>query len=85
MNSKQRRILRAIFDIPTRSDIPWSDIESLFRALGATITQGRGSRIAVELHGVDAHFHSPHPQRHTNKGAVEAVRDFLEQAGITQP
>jgi predicted HicB family RNase H-like nuclease len=34
VNAKQRRTLAAIFSRPTRSDIAWSDIESLFRALG---------------------------------------------------
>jgi len=51
MNGKQRRTLEAIFARPTRSDIAWSDKESLFRALGATVAQGRGSRVRVNLQG----------------------------------
>jgi hypothetical protein len=82
MNAKQRRTLQRIFAQPTPVDFPWTDIESLFRALGATITQGSGSRVRVELHGVRAVFHEPHPQRHTLRGAVRAVRDFLESAGV---
>ena len=82
MNAKQRRTLEAIFARPARSDIAWSDIESLFRALGATVKQGRGSRVRVDLHGQAAVFHEPHPRRVSDKGTVETVRDFLENAGV---
>lgn len=44
MNKKQRQTLIAIFTTPVRSDIKWTDIESLFKALGATVSQGKGSR-----------------------------------------
>lgn len=44
MNSKQRKILEAIFANPINASISWSDIESVFRAYGGTIKEGRGSR-----------------------------------------
>ena len=72
----------AIFGKPTRSDIAWRDIEALFRHLGATITQGKGSRVRVVLHGVKAVFHRPHPRKEASKGSVESVRVFLENAGV---
>ncbi|HWE64786.1 MAG TPA: type II toxin-antitoxin system HicA family toxin [Chloroflexota bacterium] len=53
----------------------------MFRALGGTVEGRGGSRVAVELHGQDAHFHRPHPEKETDKGAVKAIRDFLEQVG----
>lgn len=81
MNSKQRKTLEAIFADPIRSGIPWVDIESLFVALGAEITEGRGSRVRISLNGVLATFHRPHPERNTDKGAVKSVRRFLETAG----
>lgn len=81
MNSKQRKTLEAIFADPVRSGIPWADIESLFVALGAEITEGRGSRVRISLNGVLATFHRPHPERNTDKGAVKSVRRFLETAG----
>ena len=59
-----------------------SDIENLFKALSADITQGRGSRVRVSLNGIKAVFHEPHPERETDKGAVKAVREFLANAGI---
>jgi hypothetical protein len=82
LNSKQRQTLIAIFTIPIRSDIQWKDIEKLFEALGANISQGKGSRVRVALNGVKAVFHEPHPEKETDKGAVKAVREFLENAGI---
>jgi hypothetical protein len=83
LNSKQRQTLTAIFATPIRSDIKWTEIEKLFLALGATISQGKGSRVRVLLNGVKAVFHEPHPEKETDKGAVKAVREFLENAGIT--
>lgn len=82
MNNKQRQTLRAIFDAPIRSDIKWTSIVSLFKALGAEVSQGRGSRVRVSLNGVKAVFHEPHPERVTDKGAVRSVREFLENADI---
>ena len=82
MNNKQRRILKRIFEKPERSDISWLDIESIFTALGADISEGRGSRVRVALNEVRAVFHLPHPNRITNKGAVKSVRRFLQEAGV---
>ena len=82
MNKKQRQTLDKIFERPDRSDIPWANIESLFEALGADISEGRGSRVRIALNDVRAVFHRPHPERVTNKGAVKSVRKFLQEAGV---
>ncbi|MDY6906396.1 MAG: type II toxin-antitoxin system HicA family toxin [Thermodesulfobacteriota bacterium] len=82
MNKKQRQTLDKIFERPDRSDIPWANIESLFEAFGADISEGRGSRVRVALNDVRAVFHRPHPERFTNKGAVKSVRRFLQEAGV---
>jgi len=82
MNKKQRQTFDKIFERPDRSDIPWANIESLFEALGADISEGRGSRVRVALNDVRAVFHRPHPERVTNKGAVKSVRKFLQEAGV---
>jgi hypothetical protein len=74
--------LVAIFTDPVRSDIAWTDIENLLAACGAEISEGRGSRVRVALHGVRAVFHRPHPRGETDKGAVKSVRRFLREAGI---
>jgi hypothetical protein len=82
MNRKQRQTLNRILEKPERSDIPWSNIESLFKALGAEITEGKGSRVRVALKDVKAVFHRPHPERVTEKGAVKSVRRLLKEAGV---
>jgi hypothetical protein len=83
MNNKHRRTLEAVFEDPVRSNIAWRDIEALFEALGAEISEGLGSRIRVFLNGVRADFHRPHPRKETDKGAVRSVRRFLTEAGVT--
>lgn len=82
LNARQKRTLGAVYADPVRSNIPWSDIEALFSALGAVITEGSGSRIRVLLNGVKHVFHRPHPERVTDKGAVKSVRQFLLNAEI---
>ena len=82
MNNKQIKTYTDIFSNPIKSDITWSDIESLFMALGAKISEGKGSRIRVELNGERALFHRPHPEKNTDKGAIVSVRKFLSNAGV---
>ena len=82
MNKKQRQTLNKILEKPERSDIPWSNIESLIIALGGELSKGRGSRVRVILNDVKAVFHRPHPERVTEKGAVRSVRRFLQEAGV---
>jgi hypothetical protein len=82
VNKKQRAVVESIFAEPVRANVRWSDIESLLKSLGATIKQGEGSRVRVELNDQRAVFHRPHPSPHTDKGALKAVRVFLENAGV---
>ena len=63
-------------------DVKWIDIESLFIALEAELSEGRGSRVRVYLKGVRAVFHRPHPEKETDKGALKAIRRFLSEAGV---
>ena len=82
MNSKQKKTLRDVFQNPIKSSILWSDVESLFKACGAHIEEGSGSKVCVILNNIVAIFHRPHPQKETDKGAVKSVRRFLENAGV---
>jgi HicA toxin of bacterial toxin-antitoxin, len=82
MTARQRRTLHAIFGNPVRANILWADIESLLRACGAEISEGRGSRVRIALRGVRAVFHRPHPQKETDRGAVVSMRRFLTEAGV---
>ena len=76
------RTLASIFSHPTSTNIQWSDIEALFRELGAEISEREGSRVAIVLFGEVRVFHRPHPSPNTDKGAAASVRKWLEQHGV---
>jgi len=78
MKRKHQRTLERIFARPTSGTIPWSDIESLFNALGADVSERAGSRVAVVLFGEVRVFHRPHPSPDTDKGAINSIRDWLD-------
>ena len=80
--SKHDRTLAAIFSEPIRANVKWDDVEALLKNKGATITEGKGSRVRVLLNGIRAVFHRPHPQPDAGKGALKSVRRLLTEAGI---
>jgi hypothetical protein len=82
VNNKHRKTLGDIFTSPARPDVRWSEIEALVRALGGEIEERAGSRVGMTLNGIRAVFHRPHPKPTTKKGAVDAVRLFLMNAGV---
>lgn len=82
INSKNIKTYKRIYQDPVQSNIDWKDIEALFEALGAEISEGAGSRVRVKLNGERAVFHRPHPESTTDKGAVKAVRRFLKNAEV---
>ena len=73
--------MELIYKNPVQSSILWSDIEKLFVALGGKVSEGSGSRVRVNINGTRAVFHRPHPQKTTDKGAVNSVRRFLVSSG----
>ncbi len=83
MRSKHRKIINAIFSEPTRANIIWKDVESMLISLGACVEEAAGSRICIELNGVVAVFHRPHPRKETDKGAVKSLQRFLIEAGVS--
>ena len=82
MNNKNWKTYNNIYTDPILANLSWTDIESLLIALGATISEGNGSRARIELNGVRAVFHRPHKGCNTDKGAIKSLRKFLENAGI---
>ncbi len=82
LSNKHRTTLDLIFENPARSDVNWQRIERLLEALGAELTEGRGSRVRIYLNDVRAVFHRPHPKRETDKGALKSMRRFLIEAGV---
>lgn len=82
MKAKHKKTLKNIFAKPVQSGVQWKDIESLFLALDAEISEGSGSRVRVFLNDVRAVFHRPHPKKETDKGALVSVKRFLTEAGV---
>lgn len=82
MNQRHRRTLRAVFSSPTPTTLEWREVEALFIALGATVIEGRGSRVRFEMNGVVATFHRPHPEKEAKPYQVRDARRFLEQAEV---
>ncbi|HBR1093295.1 TPA: type II toxin-antitoxin system HicA family toxin [Klebsiella variicola] len=82
LRNKQHHTLEQLFKIPVPQGIKWADIESLIKALGGEIKEGRGSRCKFLLNDSIASFHRPHPSPDTDKGAVESVRDWLITIGV---
>ena len=82
MHRKHRRTLELIFSRPVSGSIKWRDIEALFIALGAEVTEREVSRIGIKLFADRRVFHRPHPSPDTDKAAVESVRKWLETNGV---
>jgi hypothetical protein len=83
MKRKHKRTLEQIFHRPISGNIAWADIESLFRALGADVSERAGSRVAVVLFGEVRVFHRPHPSPNTDKGAIASIRKWFEFYEVT--
>jgi hypothetical protein len=82
MKRKHRATLEQIFARPVSGSIRWSDIEALFVALGAEVSEREGSRIGVFLFGEVRVFHRPHPSPDTDKGAVASIRKWFDSHGV---
>ena len=83
MTKRHQNTLNAIFRRPVPATLKWRRIESLFVALGAKFTEGRGSRVRFELNNVAVTFHRPHGQKEAKVYQVQNARRFLEEVGIT--
>ncbi|MBN8464837.1 MAG: type II toxin-antitoxin system HicA family toxin [Dechloromonas sp.] len=82
MKQKHQRTLELIFARPVSANVRWTDIEALLRELGAEFEEREGSRVEVFLFGLVRVFHRPHPSPDTDKGAVAAIRKWLEENGV---
>lgn len=82
MNAKHRKALAAISARPTSVAIPFSEIESLVKALGGTVTEREGSRVKIELMGEQWHCHRPHPGKEAKRYQVEEARELFERVGV---
>ncbi|MDR2825612.1 MAG: type II toxin-antitoxin system HicA family toxin [Deltaproteobacteria bacterium] len=83
MKGRNQKTLQLIFQHPVSGNIRWADIEALFIAIGAEVSEAEGSRICVRLFDDRRVFHRPHPSPDTDKGAVASIRKWLEDNGVT--
>jgi hypothetical protein len=60
----------------------FTDIEALIVALGGTVREGEGSRVALQLNGTTKHAHRPHPGKEARKYQIEEIRQWLETQGV---
>jgi len=82
MKKRHRATLDLVFAHPISGSIRWADIEALFVALGAEVSEREGSRIGVFLFGEVRVFPRPHPSPDTDKGAVASIRKWLHEHGV---
>ena len=84
MKRKHGKTLALIFHRPVSANVKFDEALSLLAELGAAVETNReGSRIGVVLFGEVRVLHKPHPSPNMDKGAVAALRDWLEQQGVT--
>ena len=79
MDSKHRKTLEAIFEKLERANIAWRDIEAMFVALGAEISEGNGSRVRVALKDVRAVFHARIRVKKLTKAQSSLFAGFLKR------
>jgi HicA toxin of bacterial toxin-antitoxin, len=82
MNSKQRKVLAAVFADPVSGTIAWDDIERLLIAVGCEIVEGSGSRVRFNHNGAIASFHRPHPAKEAKRYQVKEAREYLSRIGV---
>ncbi len=81
MKRKHEKALQLIFKRPVSGNVQWKDAIALMKELGAEIEEKEGSRTAILLDGEVMYQHRPHPSPTMNKGAIAAMRKFLERKG----
>ena len=79
MNSRHAKTLADIRQ--TKTTVRWDQVEALFRGLGATLKEGAGSRVIVNLGGWRAVFHRPHPAPTLSRPMLRSVAAFLSEVG----
>jgi hypothetical protein len=82
MKAKHRRTLEAIFAVPTRAGIVFSDIEALGIAIDGKVREGEGSRVVFELKGTRRYLHRPHPGKEAKKYQVEELREWFRHLEV---
>lgn len=82
MKAKHRRTLGAIFALPTRAGIVFSDIEALVITMDGKVREGEGSRVVFELKGTRRYLHRPHPGKEAKRYQVEELREWFSHLEV---
>ena len=83
MNSKQKKVLAAVFADLVSGTLEWAAIEKLLVSVGCKMIEGNGSRVRF-LFGTEAEsFHRPHPAKEAKRYQVRDARNFLMRIGVT--
>lgn len=83
LNKRHQKTLEAIFSTKTPATLQWRRIEALFKALGATKDERKGSSVTFELNEKSVTLHRPHPRKEANRYQIRDAREFLKRVGIT--
>lgn len=83
MSQKHKRVLCAIFQEPSSSNIHWREIESLLHHLGAVVQSSHGARVHVVLKGTEGILHRPHHSSVCSKHEIRELRKYLTSANIS--
>jgi|GEM_PF-315604 hypothetical protein len=82
MKAKHRKALQLIFKRPVSGNVKWSDTIAMLNSIGAELEEREGSLVAIHLSNDIQIQHRPHPSPCMDKGAVAALRKFLETNGV---
>ena len=82
MNKRDTETLKKIFAHPINMNLEWSEVEHLFKSLGANIENTHHSHIKITLKEYSYSFIKPHHKEISNKQEIIEIRHFLEKAGV---
>ncbi|HEX8980288.1 MAG TPA: type II toxin-antitoxin system HicA family toxin [Parasulfuritortus sp.] len=83
MSHKHEHLLQTLFQDPINVNVHWRDVESLLTHLGAEMETLPGSRIRVELNGVEGILHRPHHSSSCGRQEIKHIREYLASARVT--
>lgn len=89
LSHEHKVILKAIFSVPHRSNIPWSDVLNLLIASGATV-QISNDRVCIVMPAKQKSkprigiLHRPGDQEFLNSVAIASIQNLLKTVGIHQ-
>ena len=81
LSNKYLHTLEHIFQHPTPHTLEWHDVIALVEHLGA-VKEGDKGHLTLTLNGITQDFHRSQNKEVSEITQVQALRDFLERAGI---